>query len=368
MDPRITQLAHLFLDHSLQVKKGDKVVIMASDMSAIDTVRECYRLCLERDAPVHVDVHHISLYMSRADHGGLFQTFLDHASETALSQSAPLVREAIAWGDKFLMLTTLHNRSYLSRSDAAKIAKWRGVANEDFEPIVRKDRLVTYLPTLGAAQNAHMSLEDFTDYYYSAALIDYAALGARIKRVQDILDAGSVVRIKAKNTDLRLGIKGRLAAGAQTGRRNVPDGECFIAPEEGLTEGVVAFEYPQVKDGNEITGIRLRFEAGAVVEATAEQGEDYLLAALDDHPNNRRLGELGIGLNPNIQTYIRDTIFDEKIEGTFHIALGSAYHYERGGGPNHGSIHWDLVKDLRHAGSELSVDDEVLIRDGVVLI
>ncbi len=368
MDPRITQLATLILDHSLQLKSGEHLVICASDMSQMDLLRECYRLALGRDALVHVDIHHISMYLQRADHGGLFKTFLHAASNDTLSRPAPMMRETIAWGQKFLLLNSVHNRSFLSDADPKKIAQWRRVTSEDFAPILKKDRCVTYLPTLGTAQNAHMSLEDFEAFYYDAVLVDYAKMGKQIRVVQDILDNGKRVHIRAKDTELTIGIEGRLAAGADTGRRNLPDGECFIAPQEDVTEGTISFELPQSKDGHEMTNVKLRFEKGQIVEASAENGAEHLHAALEDHPNNRRLGELGIGLNPRIDRYIRDTIFDEKILGTFHIALGSAYDYERGGGPNKGTIHWDLVKDMRHKGSELRVDETIILKDGVLQV
>ena len=234
--------------------------------------------------------------------------------------------------------------------------------------MITKDWLLTYFPTHGMAQNANMSLEDFTDFYYKACLVDYKKQGQRIKKLQDIIDKGSVVHIKAKGTDLTLGIKGRLAAGSDSGKHNIPDGECFTGPQENVTEGFITFDYPQNRDGNEVAGIRLEFKKGEIVKFSADTGKKYLEKMLNDHSGNRRLGELGIGMNPKIKNYIKDILFDEKIMGTVHLALGRAYEEERGGGKNQGTIHWDLIKDLRYKGSLVTVDSKSIIADGKVLV
>lgn len=368
MDPRPSRLATILIDHSLKIKTGDRLVIIASDLTPIDLIRECQRQCLDRGAEVLIDVTHLWLYGARSDVGGLYETFLAHASDAMLESPPPLAKETVNWGTKFILLSSLHNKNFLARADVKKVSKAQRALSSIFDTLIAKDRVVTYFPTVGAAQNARMSLEAMIDYYYDAVLIDYAALGERIKKVQDILDHGNTVRIQASRTDLTIGISHRLAAGAQAGLRNIPDGECFIAPVEDQTHGEIFFEYPHLKDGNEMTGIYLRFEKGRVLEVSAEQGEKQLITALDDHPGNRCLGELGIGMNDKITQYMRDTLFDEKILGTIHVALGKAYPYERGGGSNKGTIHWDLVKDLRSPGTLLTVDDTPLIKDGLLQI
>jgi aminopeptidase len=198
--------------------------------------------------------------------------------------------------------------------------------------------------------------------------VDYAAQGARIKTLQGTLDRGNVVRVLGPGTDLTLGIKGRLARGAESGRHNIPDGECFLGPVEDQTEGVITFELPQCYDGKTVEGIRLEFSKGKIVKASAKKNQAHLLALLDDFPGNRRLGELGIGMNDCITQYMRDILFDEKIMGTAHFALGRSYDYVRGGGKNRGTIHWDLVKDLRSKGTRILVDDKAILADGKMLV
>jgi aminopeptidase len=172
------------------------------------------------------------------------------------------------------------------------------------------------------------------------------------------------VRIVGEGTDLRLSLAGRSmkvdAAGA-----NVPGGEFFGCPVEDSAEGVITFgEFPAVYAGRELTGIRLRFEGGVVVEASAEREEAFLLEMLDQDEGARRLGELGIGCNPGITRYMRNTLFDEKIDGTVHLALGNGM--PDIGGQNVSTIHWDIVKDLR-SGGRIELDGEVVQQDGAWL-
>lgn len=368
MDPRATQLAEIIVNHSVRVEKDSKVVIDASDFSSLDLIKECYRLSLEKGAEVYLDILGTNFSIGRADYGGLFETFLETATPEQLQTPPELMQAKLDWGDKFIRIVSIHNRSYLAGANAKKLAQWRNTYYPVFETMINKDWLLTYWPTVGTAQNANMSLQQFTDYYFRAAIIDYAEQGKEIKKLTDILDAGETVEITGDGIDLQLGIKDRLFAGAISGTHNIPDGEAFAGPEEDKTEGYVEFEYPQIRDGNEVSGIRLEFEQGEIVNYSAETNQEFLDEVFSDHEGNRRLGELGIGMNRGITSYIKDILFDEKIYGTVHFAVGKSYEYERGGGKNPGTIHWDMIKDLRHQGSELKVDGKVIFRDGKLVV
>lgn len=368
MDPRATKLAKILVEHSVKVKQGSKVIIDASDFTAVDLIHECYRLCLKKGAIVYLDIFGTNYEIGRADLGGFMKTFLTTSSKKQLSTPPAIMDKKIEWADKFIRIVAIHNKNFLTQVPPEKFALWNKSYYPTFEKMINKDWVLTYFPTFGMAQNAKMSLEEFSDFYYKASTIDYHKLGARIKKLQDILDKGSRVKITAKDTDLTLGIKGRLAAGAEAGKHNVPDGECFLGPEENVTSGYIAFEYPQSRMGNEVTGVRLEFKKGKITDFKADTGGKFLQLVLDDHPGNRRLGELGIGMNPMIKNYIKDILFDEKIAGTIHLAIGKAYEEERGGGKNKGSVHWDMIKDLRHKGSLVTVDGRPIIKDGKVLV
>lgn len=369
MDPRVTKLAELLVNHSVKVTKGSNVIIDSSDYTAIDLIRECYRIALEKGANVYVDIAGDFTYsLMRGDTGGLMKTFLDTAGAKQLNAEPPFMQAKLDWMDKIIRITSIHNRRFLANTDPKKMSAYQGAFNETFHKMTKKDWVLTYYPTYGTAQNAGMSLEEFTDYYYQACNIDYAKLDKRIKKLEKILDKGKRVRIVAEGTDLVLGIKGRLAAGGDSGKHNVPDGECFLGPEETVTEGHITFEYPQVYNGNEVGGIRLEYKGGKIVKWSAESNQSFLDSIFKQHEDNRRLGELGIGMNENIKNYIKDILFDEKIMGTVHMAIGQAYDYKRGGGKNGGTVHWDMIKDLRHKGSLVTVDDKPIIKDGKVLV
>jgi aminopeptidase len=216
-------------------------------------------------------------------------------------------------------------------------------------------------PTNALAQDANLSRRQFEAILYDAVLVDWAELKERMRRYADRLDAADEVRIVASGTDLTLSLAGR-PGDIDGGEKNMPGGEFFYAPVEDSAEGVVEFsEFPSVSEGLEVTGVRLAFEGGRVVDAAAASGEEYLQANLGTDEGARRIGELGIGCNPGITRHMRNTLFDEKMAGTIHLALGASYTHI--GGSNQSSLHWDLVKDMRNGG-ELWCDGELVQRNG----
>ena len=200
---------------------------------------------------------------------------------------------------------------------------------------------------------------------YYLPRINWDAEEQRMRKIKERLDRGREVRIVGEGTDLTLGIEGREGV-VSAGFRNMPDGEVFYSPVEDTAEGVIAFaEFPAVYLGHDVVGARLVFRGGEVVEATADEGEEFLRQVLATDAGARRLGELGLGCNPRITRFTRNVLFDEKIDGTVHLAVGASYTYT--GGRNESAVHWDLVKDLR-PGGELYADGELVQRDGAWLI
>jgi aminopeptidase len=216
-------------------------------------------------------------------------------------------------------------------------------------------------PTPALAQDAGMTLEQFTEFLYGAVLIDWDALEQEMQKIADRFDAADEVRIVGEETDLTFSLAGREGRVSGIGP-NMPSCEVFYAPVEDSANGVVTFsEYPAYYHGRDVNGARLRFEDGVAVEITADANEDFLREMLSTDEGASRLGEFGIGCNPGIQQHMRNTLFDEKIEGTIHLAMGMAYPVV--GGTNESAIHWDMVKDLRRGG-ELYCDGELVQRDG----
>jgi aminopeptidase len=216
-------------------------------------------------------------------------------------------------------------------------------------------------PTAGFAQDAGMTLGQYEEFYWGAMLVDWEALREQMRKIADRFDAGEEVRIVGEDTDLRFSLAGRHGLVDALGA-NMPGGEVFYSPVEDSAEGVISYsEYPACYLSHEVGGVRLRFEGGRVVEASAESDEEFLLGILDSDEGARRLGEFGIGCNPGIQQHMRDTLFDEKIEGTVHLAIGNGFSYL--GGSNTSGIHWDMVKELRRGG-RIELDGEVVQENG----
>jgi aminopeptidase len=208
--------------------------------------------------------------------------------------------------------------------------------------------VIVRVPGPALARQAGMTPDAFTRLFFEASLRDWAAESRRCRETADLFAAAREVRIAGPGTDLRLPVAGRTWA-VEDGRINMPGGEIYTCPVEDAVEGEISFEEPSIFAGRSIEGIRLRFERGLVVEASARRGEDVLTSLLDMDAGSRRVGELGLGMNPAIDRFCGDLFYDEKIGGTAHIALGRSY--AECGGRNQSALHWDIVKDLRAAGS-----------------
>ncbi len=220
-------------------------------------------------------------------------------------------------------------------------------------------------PTEALAQDAGLTLSQFEDVLYGACLIDWDAEGERMARFAERFDAAEQVRIVGGGTDLTLSLAGRHGK-VDDGHDNMPGGEFFYSPLEDSANGVIEFsEFPASYQGQPFAGIRLVFRDGAVVEASATKGEAQLHALLDRDEGARRIGELGIGCNPGITRPMNHVLFDEKIDGSIHLALGQSY--EKVGGKNTSSIHWDIVKDLR-PGGRIELDGTPVQENGAWLI
>jgi aminopeptidase len=216
-------------------------------------------------------------------------------------------------------------------------------------------------PTPALAQEAGMSLAAFEDFLFGAVLLDWDAEGEKMQRIKERFDPAEEVRIVGEETDLRISIAGREGV-VDDGHLNMPGGEVFYCPVEDATEGVVSFsEFPAVKEPEIVEGVRMRYENGRVVEASATSNEEALFEALDRDEGARVLGELGIGCNPGITRHMKNTLFDEKIYGTIHLAIGAGIPIA--GGKNESATHWDMVKDLRNGG-RIELDGEVVQKDG----
>lgn len=360
-DPRIVRYADLLLDYCCEVRSGDTVALHV-ETPATPLARALVRGTLQRDAIP-------ALHLSYPEYA---QDLAECAGERFLTSDPALERFEIERADAWIGVAAPTNRRALQDADPAVLGRLEARSRPVREARVETTRWVgTLFPTAAGAQDAGMSLDAFRDFTFRAMHLDDAdpaaawrALGARQAAWIERFARADVVRIEGDGTDLTLRVGGRTWVNSD-GKRNMPSGEIFTGPHEASAEGVVTFDVPSFVSGREVRGVRLRFEGGAVTEASAEVGEDLLLERLGRDDGARRLGELGIGTNAEIDRPTGSTLFDEKIGGTVHLALGRSY--PQTGGVNESAIHWDLVRDLRRGGT-LSLDGEVVQRDGVFLV
>jgi aminopeptidase len=287
------------------------------------------------------------------------------APEELLGTPAPIEAYAFDNADGWISIEAPENTRELTDLPAERLARLQSGLRPHLERMFTHELkwVGCQYPTPSLAQEAGLSLQEFEDFLYGACLLDWDAERERMSRYAQHFDDAEEVRLVGAGTDIRIGVAGRPAL-VDAGGANMPGGEFFLSPVEDSAEGEIVFgEFPAVYNGREVAGIALRFEAGRVVEASATANEEFLLEMLDLDEGSRRLGELGIGCNPGITRYMKNTLFDEKIDGTVHLALGNGI--SDLGGTNVSTIHWDIVKDLRSAGTSIELDGDVVQRDGV---
>jgi aminopeptidase len=358
-DPRDRQLAELLVDTCVGVQPGWQVLVMGTPQGR-PLLEEILRLVGERDAYALLRVAFDSNFASRA--------WLQSAPLERIAIPAAIEQHSLETCDALIAIDAPENTRDASSLDTERTAAIQGAYRPALERVFRHEVpwVGCQYPTAALAQDAGMSTDEFAEFLYGACLLDWDAERERMQRYADRFDAADEVRIVGAETDIRLSIAGR-SMKVDAGGANIPGGEFFGCPVEDSAEGVIAFtEFPAVYSGREMTGIRLRFEGGRVVEASADTNEDFLVETLDSDEGARRLGELGIGCNPGITRYMRNTLFDEKIDGTVHLALGNGM--PDLGGKNESRIHWDIVKDLRMPGTRIELDREVVQQDGAWLI
>jgi len=362
MDSRIEKYADVIVHYSTEVRKGDLVAIYA-DPAAEPLILAVYERVVKAGArPV------LSMAPNTAS-----EIFLKYASDDILVAPDPMQAWLMENIDVRISIRSETNTRALSNIDPARMqmaAKARGPVMKTFMERQGSGELrwcVTQYPTEASAQDAEMSLREYEDFVYGAAMVDkgdpvayWREIAARQDRLVGYLKGKDKVEIKGEHVDLSLSIKGRTFINAD-GKKNFPDGEIFTGPVEDSVNGWVKFTYPAVYGSREVTGVQLAFEDGKAVKATAEKGEEYLNSVLDTDEGARYLGEFAIGTNEFIQQFTRNILFDEKIGGTFHMALGASY--PDTGGQNRSDIHWDMICDMR-SGGRIIVDGELFYENG----
>jgi aminopeptidase len=352
------ELARVMLSHSLKVKPKEKVLITVSDL-AMSLGKAVFEETLKMGAYPMLDI----------TPSGLDYSFFNLADDWQRNYvPTEVIKEKIKWADAYVRIVADDNLRELAQIKPEIMTARARLTRPLMDPMIDSKRwILTWYPTGAMAQEAGVSIDFMREFYYNACLVDYNKMESDLMVLRSVMDRGKEIHVVGKMTDLYVNIEGRLAE-ACSGECNIPDGECFVAPVTNGVNGEVYFELPTLAYGHEVSGIHLEFKDGKVINASAERGEAALLKMLETDHGARYLGEFAIGANYNITRGMMNTLFDEKIGGTIHMALGRAYKDKRGGGENESAVHWDLVKDMRLPGSVLTIDGKVILRDGKLLV
>jgi aminopeptidase len=354
--------ASVLVDYSTEVTTGDQVAI-SGGAAAEPLLRAIYRAVLRKGGhPVLLP----TFSEAQAD-------LLTVASDEQLAFISPVERWMREEATVSIDVSASTNTRALSTVNPSRQSVWTRARTElrktAFTRAARGERRwsSTIFPTSAHAQDADMATDQFAAFLEAACMLDrpdpiaaWRELSVRQAGMIDWLRERREIHITAPGTDLRLSVAGRSWVNSD-GKRNFPSGEVFTGPVEDSVEGHIHFTYPVVTQGREVSDVRLRFDAGLVVDASASKNEPFLVETLDTDPGARRLGEFAFGTNYGIARWTKNILLDEKMGGTVHMALGMGY--PETGSQNISAIHWDMICDLRQGG-EATADGEVVLRDG----
>jgi aminopeptidase len=360
-DPRLDKLGNLLVNYSVGLKPRQRLFVLTTPQGA-PLAREVYRHALLAGG-------HPEEVMIRLDEAR--ELMLRHGNEEQLADVTPIGRLVYDTYDALIQIEAPANTRALTGSNPKRLA----IMGKALAPLA--DRLnertargelqwsLVQCPTQASAQDASMSLSEYEDFVYKACLVDqpdpvglWSAEGARQKKLVAYFQGKKAVHLKGPHADLRFSIAGRPFINSD-GHFNLPDGEIFTSPVEDSAEGWIRFSYPVIYGGREVTDVELRFEKGRIVQEKAAKGQEMLTSMLDIDAGSRFLGEWGVGTNYAIQHFSRNMLFDEKLGGTIHLAVG--FGFPEAGSVNKSGLHWDMLCDMRQA--EIVVDGEVIYRN-----
>ncbi len=359
--------AEVLVDYSTNVQKGDTVQIRATSAEAKDLVKAIYKRVLERGG-------HPIVRTSIID---LSDTFIKYASDEQLDYVDSITKMEYETIDKFISIGAPLNTKNMARADLGKLSR-RGKATKQLSEILMNRAakgeaswVVADFPTNALAQEAKMSLDEYTDFLFNSC---YLNLEDPVKKLRELdekqtkwanyLNNVKKIHITGEKTDITFGVEGRKWVSC-SGLNNYPDGEVFTSPVENDVNGEIYFDFPQNYRGNEALGVHLWIEKGQIVKAEADKGEDFLHAMLNMDEGSKGIGEIAIGTNDEIQEVTGNILFDEKIGGSIHMAVGASY--PETGGKNVSGLHWDLIKNMKHGG-KIYADDILIYENGKMLI
>jgi aminopeptidase len=362
MDPRIQKLAETLVHYSIGLKKGQLLKIQG-ETAALPLIKAVF------EEAVKVGAHpYTAVRVPDTE-----ETVLKHGTDAQLKYISPVVRREADCIEALVAIWGTENTKYLSGVNPGRQAllrRSRGpLVKKMFKRIADKSLswVGTQFPTPADAQEASMSLADYEDFVYGAGHVDkgdpvkhWKKVAREQARLIRILNRFDRLHVRADGTDLRMRVKGRKWINC-AGTENFPDGEIFTSPLEDTVEGRIRFTFPACYMGREVEDVRLELSKGRVVKHSAAKNADFLKAMLDTDKGSRLVGEFAIGTNYDIKRFSKNILFDEKIGGTCHMALGASI--LEAGGKNHSAIHWDMICDLKKGG-EIKADGKTIYRNG----
>lgn len=365
MDPRVEKLADVMVNYSLELKKGDWVRIQGT-VGAMPFIKAFYKKAVEIGAN--------PFYLAVVD--DLAEIFLKNASDEQLKFVSETQKYEAEHIDALMAVFGYENTKFLSNTDPKKQAMAQAARKPLFEKILERTSkgdmrwCGTGFPLLSAAQDAEMSLSEYEEFVYGAGALDlkdpvshWKEVSRKQAEICEFLESKSEFKIIGKNTELTFNAGGRKWINCD-GKENFPDGEIFTGPIENSVNGKIHYSFPACYAGREVQNVALTFKDGKVVDYTADKNFDFLEEMLNMDEGARYVGEIAIGTNYQIKQFTRNTLFDEKIGGTCHLAVGASL--PESGGVNKSALHWDMVCDLREGG-EIHADGEMFYKDGKFL-
>lgn len=367
IDPRLEKLADIVVNYSTAVKPGDWVRIRGDYLVATPFFHLLFEKVLEAGGNPTLEIQSNEIN----------EIMFTKANNEQLEWIAPTIPPLVKQADVSILILATSNTRSLTKIDHEKEAAFYAARSELQARYLERSAagemrwIALQYPCHAFAQEADMCLDDYEDFVFKATFADtedpvdeWQRVRDRQEEIIEWLKGKKQVQIKGPNCELYLKIAGRSFVNC-SGTNNLPGGEIFTGPVEDSAHGWVEFSYPDVSSGREISGIRLEFIDGKVIGASAKKNEALLLSKLETDPGARYLGELGIGTNYHIPQFSKNMLFDEKLGGTFHLALG--FGYPETGSLNKSAIHWDLLCDISQE-SRILVDDELFYENGDFVI
>lgn len=358
--------ASVLVDYSVNVKKDDLVIIRAESTEAQPLIKEIYRRVLEKGAHPVV----------RCSIAGVNEIFIREASDEQLAYVDPMTKLEYEKATKYISIGAPYNTKNMAKANSARMAQRSAATRFLSDTLLTRaangelDWVIADFPTNALAQEAKMSLDEYTEFLIKSCYLyldDPAAKWKEIDEKQqamaDYLTKTSKLRVVGEKTNITFSTEGRKWKNC-SGSCNFPDGEIYTSPVEDSASGHIYFDFPAIYRGNEAQGIYLEIENGKVIKATANKGEDFLLSMINMDEGAKFVGEIAIGTNDNIQDVTGNILFDEKIGGSIHMALGASY--PETGGKNVSGLHWDIIKNMKNGG-EIYADDKLIYKDGKFL-